>query len=147
MKKTKETTTKETYNKAIIRKIIKTFFPPFFILVIHTLLSYVDAYHIYDWVDIPMHFFGGVSVGIMYTLIIKELQASKHINYLRPTFYFVIVLSLVGTTAVGWELYEFIWDFFFHIGGQPSLADTMIDMILGLVGGVCGFLYTISKRI
>ena len=124
---------------------LKLFSFPLFIIFIHAVLSEYEAYRIISWVDIPMHFFGGVSVGITYTLVLRELRKGSYVGEMRTPLLFLFVVCLVGTTAVGWEFYEFASDYFFRTHAQPSFVDTMEDMFLGLCGGVLGYFLAFER--
>ena len=117
-------------------KILKMFILPFIILLIHFIWSNVfNVYNLYEWFDIPMHFFGGVTIGIAYTLFIKFLTDNKFIKINNKILSFIIVVSIIALTTVCCEFLEFISDQLFGTMMQPSLRDTMADLFLGITGG------------
>jgi hypothetical protein len=48
----------------------------------------------------------------------------------------VLLLSLTATAAVFWEFAEFISDQWLNTHLQPSIANTMQDQFLGILGGM-----------
>ena len=108
---------------------------PVFVLITHFFLLFFSIYWVFPWLDIPMHFIGGVSLSITYFLI---LQFSQKENYLRMNSFFKIlfIFALVSLTAVFWELFEFSVEFISGRNLQGDLKDTMIDLFLGMLGGL-----------
>lgn len=117
-------------------KIIAWFFIfPVFVLVAHLFLLFFNFYETFPWGDIPMHFIGGVSVGCTYFLILKYLQKQSYLrmsSLVRVIFVFV----LVSLTAVFWEFFEFLAEYFTGLNLQGGLEDTMLDLFLGIFGGL-----------
>lgn len=48
----------------------------------------------------------------------------------------VVVLGMTGTATVFWEFAEFVSDRFFGTHAQVGLEDTLLDMALGVAGGL-----------
>ena len=118
-----------------LRTILWFFVFPVFVLVTHIFLLFFNIYRIFPWLDIPMHFIGGASLSITYFLI---LQFSQKENYLRINSFFKVlfIFALVSLTAVFWELFEFSVEFISGWNLQGNLEDTMLDLFLGMLGGL-----------
>lgn len=130
-----------------MKTIIKIFAFPALVLALHTILiKILDIYLLYPWFDIPMHFVGGLAVSTSYFLLLKHAQKKNYLGKMHETAFFAFVIALVGLTAVLWEFAEFIADAVIQINSQLSLADTMADLFLGLVGGVVGFFAMFLSR-
>ena len=126
-------------------KLLKIFILPIIILLIHSISSNVfDIYNTYEWFDIPMHFFGGISIGIAYTLFLKLIENNKLIKIENKVLFFIIVVSMIGLTTVLWEFLEFSSDQLFNTMMQPSLRDTMADLFLGITGGSLSSIITMK---
>lgn len=99
-----------------------------------------DIYHVYLWVDIPMHFLGGLAIS--YTIIcFIGLFREKNILLLKNKWIFsLVVVGLVALIAILWEFYEFFMKVTFGLDMQPSLNDTLLDLFMGLLGGLAGSL-------
>ena len=95
------------------------------------------AFHLYDLyppLDIPTHFFGGIAITYFYRVAIRNSQ-----DFLGQIPYPVQVLfafTATGTTIIFWEFYENILDFLFHTHNVLGLADTLKDMVNGLLGAL-----------
>ena len=126
-------------NKKLLAELIGIFSLPLLILIIHIPLDFYDIYQLIWWIDIPMHFLGGLLIGRSYFSFIKLLQREGYMGNMHVFVCFVFVVSLVALTAVAWESQEFILDLNDNAMRQPSLANTMQDLILGILGGAAGF--------
>jgi len=91
-----------------------------------------------------MHFIGGVVIGRSYFLFLKFVQEKEYLGQTHVFIFFIFVISLVALTIVAWEFLEFLSDYLFNTNAQPSLDNTIQDMFLGLLGGLCG--YSIVKK-
>lgn len=86
------------------------------------------------WVDIPMHFWGGVFAAWWASIAFprETLDGAKR---------FIVILGMAALVGVVWEMFEWVGD---HTAGawlnlpvaQVSLNDTMGDLLNDLVGGV-----------
>ncbi|MEK6955636.1 MAG: hypothetical protein AABW52_03175 [Nanoarchaeota archaeon] len=124
-------------------KLLKIFILPITILILNSISSNVfNMYNLYEWFDIPMHFFGGVTIGIAYTLFIKLIERNNFLKTENKLLFFFIVISMIGLTTVIWEFLEFSLDQLFGTIMQPSLKDTMADLFLGITGGSLSSLIT-----
>ncbi len=119
-------------------KILKIFTFPIIILVIHSIFVLLDAYEIYSWLDLLMHFFGGLAIAASYVSLLRSIH-HRSLEEMPGILFFLFIISLVALTAVLWEFLEFILDLMFNLRAQPDLTDTIIDLFLGLVGGICGY--------
>jgi len=84
------------------------------------------------WLDIPMHFFGGVIVALgFFTLRDLRLFPNRYLKLWA-------VLALVLVVAVVWEIYEFALDM--SVWEANYALDTLVDICLGVFGGWCGYI-------
>jgi len=91
-------------------------------------------YWTYRWVDIPMHFLGGVWVGLValwlwyYSGLMRKREGA-------PTH--PLAIALVGGMAFGvvWEAYELLLTF---VGGITLPSNYVPDSLLDLVMDACG---------
>ncbi|MBI4451984.1 hypothetical protein HY637_01015 [Candidatus Woesearchaeota archaeon] len=120
-------------------ELLRIFAFPIAVLIVHAFLAYPDLYRKIEWVDIPMHFIGGVAIGASYSLLLKKLEKKGHFKAHKLVF-FAFVVTLVAFTAMVWEFLEFILDLIDNAMRQPSLFNTMQDLLLGIAGGVAGYL-------
>lgn len=90
------------------------------------------------WFSSLLHFLGGMAAAAIVVWCCAR-YSQLGLGALRPTVLFFVVLSAVALIGVLWEFFEFALDAGFfgipHILSQPSVADTMGDLALDLVGG------------
>ncbi len=139
--------------------LIKAFFAIIAVLFAHALAIVFHLYGLWHWLDIPMHFAGGLAMGLLALALwqegIVEVRfkgwLAKHLEWwLVPLFIFGFV-ALVG---VAWEIYEYVMDNYFtavidgvyQIVRQPSLADTMFDLVMDLLGATVVAAYSLIKK-
>ena len=119
-------------------EILSFFIFPFVVLIIHLIFSFYEIYNTFSWIDIPMHFLGGLSIAFTSILFLRFFRRKGMLEIKRWFIFFFIVISLVALVAVLWEFYEFLLKYFFNLNTQPSLEDTLLDLFMGLVGGIAG---------
>jgi len=108
--------------------------------VIHILAVKLYLYWNVVWLDIPIHFLGGIVVALgLYTLRDLGLFPNKFLKL-------VPVIGLVFIVALIWEVWE-IWAQLVDFSVMKDYyVDTTIDMVMGLCGGVVGYLVGKSLR-
>lgn len=110
---------------------------PLAVFLLHLLLSRVlSVYESYPATDVPMHVAGGFAIAFFWdraldAFVGRGVTAAPD-RFLRA----VVVFALAGTATVFWEFAEFTGDRLGYTQAQAGLADTMLDMALGLVGGI-----------
>ncbi|MEK6760343.1 MAG: hypothetical protein AABX93_00280 [Nanoarchaeota archaeon] len=128
-----------------ITKLLGFFIFPVFVILWNAIFVMTGLYDKFLWLDIPMHFIGGIAVAYSFLLTLDYLHREKYLK-LNKLFLFIFSVSLASLFAVGWEFYEFLTQLFTGIIYQPSIADTMKDLFLGLLGGASASLIFILRR-
>lgn len=82
-----------------------------------------------------MHFIGGASIAVSAALLWRYKYGSLKTAWINRGFIFFWIIGIVSLTAIVWEFYEFISDYFFHTEWQFGSADMVGDMFFGLIGG------------
>lgn len=109
---------------------------PILVFCIHVVTSVVfHGYQKYPWLDIPMHFSGGVAIALFIRAAALHASDLGLLAKLDATTLRVLVFALVGATTVFWEFAEFVADTYFATGAQKGVRDTMSDMFFGFLGG------------
>mgnify|MGYP001613669301 CR=1 FL=1 len=132
-------------NRGII-DLLKIFFFPIIILIIDAFLDYYNIYQQITWIDIPMHFIGGITIGLSFSMLLIFLQKKGYIGHMHEFVFFIFVISLVSLTALTWEFNEFALDLIDLKTRQTTIEDTMADLFLGLLGSCLGYLYSKSRE-
>ena len=122
-------------SKSDFLTIAKFFIFPIFIYLFNYVLLFLGGYDNWPKIGMLMHFIGGISVGSAFFLTLKYLQDK---DYLRMNKFFLIffVVSLVSLTAISWEFYQFTFDYLFGTYLLGTLEDTLLDLFLGIFGGL-----------
>ena|SRR5690349_21633876 len=120
-----------------VLKFASFFVFPMSVLFIHLIASKpLNLYARFPNLDIPFHFAGGLSVAYTSAQILSYLEKEKITAPLHQVIFLVLVFSLTATATVFWEFAEFIWDQILNTNIQISLANTMQDQFMGILGGV-----------
>ena len=101
-------------------------------------------YDTYKWWDAVLHFSAGLGLTIFGFVILKEIYSKSELRS-NPAMTAFFAFSFTGMMVAVWEIYEYAIDTIGWASGnmQPSNADTMNDLILGLFAAliVCVFGY------
>lgn len=113
------------------------------VAVLHQMALSFSLYWTLDWYDIMMHFLGGVWVGfgtlfIFFTSgLVKITQRIK-----EPLLILLILILAVLVVGLTWEL----WELFTGLSNIiEDLGDTILDLIMDVIGGVAAFYYAKDK--
>jgi hypothetical protein len=111
------------------------------------LLGAFDAYTLLPALDMLMHFIGGVVMAFF--IHRTSLNASRLgvIGPHHPVTHWLLVFSATCAVAMFWEFAEFTLDQILGTHSQPSLDDTMSDLLFGTMGaGVLMFVTALYDR-
>ncbi|HWQ46846.1 MAG TPA: hypothetical protein VN376_08265 [Longilinea sp.] len=118
-------------------RLIKIIWPPIVVFLIHrVVLGGLNLYATYPWIDMPMHFLGGLSIAYTVSSGLTYLQERKILLPLDPFIHLLVTLTTTVTAAVFWEFLEFLTDQIYGTNIQISLANTMHDLFFGLMGAI-----------
>ena len=108
---------------------------PALVFLIHVLASRVfNLYSIWPQTDVPMHFAGGVVMAFFVSRCFRALPRDAVRSSRLVVLELILVGSLTATAAMLWEFAEFSLDQLAGTSVQVSLANTMQDMGLGILG-------------
>jgi len=105
-------------------------------LLLHILGGVFELYTKYDW-DFVTHLVSSVLIAAMGLITIYTIDRYADSIELSPVA--LAFLTVVFTIAAGvmWEIGEFASDSFFGTGEQRGYVDTMHDLVVDAIGGVC----------
>jgi hypothetical protein len=118
------------------------------VLLIHAALLLTGGYAI-SHIDTPMHFLGGFAMGLL-GLAIHHTEASRYHTRHAPVWYhYSFVVGFAMLMGIAWEFHEYILDETVNVWyslpkSQLSLADTMKDFLMDLIGA--SFAFFIFKK-
>ena len=95
------------------------------------------AFHLfgaYPWMDMPTHFLGGVTITYFFRVATRNAQTLQ--GPIPPLIQTLLAFTATGTTTVLWEFYENLADHFLGTHMVRGLEDTIVDLFMGLSGGL-----------
>ena len=120
------------------KKIISAFILPITLFILDIVLVMMNAYSRFDWLDMPMHFLGGVFTCYTAYSILTVYQEKTKTPEMNKKFATLFLIGIVAIVAIMWEFAEFGADLFFHLGLQQTVPDTLSDLFFGLSGATVG---------
>ncbi len=110
---------------------------PIAVFVAHVIASRVlGTYLAFPSLDIPMHLAGGAAIAFFFWRSLHIQESRFAIGEMAPASAGLLSFTAVGTAAVVWEFAEWISDRFMGTYAQLGLEDTLLDMLLGIAGGL-----------
>lgn len=126
--------------------MIKRSFPKYllvliiFIGVVNELANIFSLYWRIPWFDMPMHFLGGLWIGLTSLWLCSSCDSAKSLKIFTVSFLAVIIVGVL------WEVFEFSIDTFLVVSSQNNTLDTISDMMFDILGGVMAAVYFIFKK-
>lgn len=112
------------------------FWAPLAVFLAHVILSLTfNAYERLPAVDIPIHLLGGIAIAFFFSRTLGILGDYGMVNRVDGLVRAILLVALTATAAVSWEFAEFVSDRVFGTQAQEGLEDTLLDMLLGIMGG------------
>ena len=127
-------TTKGQVNNWIFRTLREAAWAPLSVFFIYRLAHALQLFILYPPLDIPTHFLGGVAITYFYRVAIRHSQ--KLVGEIPFPIQVIFAFTCAGTTTIFWELYEYVFDFFFHTHMVRGVTDTTVDFVVGLSGAL-----------
>lgn len=108
----------------------------FFIFIVNFLANKFYWYSAIWWSDMPMHFLGGLWLGLILIWLFNFQDLS-----LRLISKIILGVFLIG---VGWEFFEFVFNNYIA-KNQFNTLDTISDIFFDLAGGSFAILYFLKR--
>ena len=129
---------RNTLKKWLFLTIKYVAWAPIAVFILHVVTSKIfHLYALWPEFDIPMHILGGVVISYFfngsYHIANRLRLLGQPARYLQP----IMVFALGSTATIFWEFAEFTSDQVFGTHMQGGLEDTLLDMLLGMVGTYC----------
>jgi hypothetical protein len=115
--------------------LFKIITAPFVVLLLHITATVTGWYEMIWWLDKPLHLAGGIAVAISSYYLIKYFESAGKLKISWLPIQVLGIFAIVALAAVSWEFLEFYLDKKIFAMHQPSLYDTMVDLIMGMFGG------------
>jgi len=107
------------------------------IVILHLTFYKTGLYGAWHWLDVPMHIFGGIFLGLVWLWF-----AGKKLSGLDPLVFLGSIVGFVLTFGVLWEIAEYVgWVYFSDVCHlcalyDPLIDDLLIDLTLDFVGAM-----------
>lgn len=113
------------------------FWAPVAVFLAHVILSLdFNAYERLPVVDLPIHLLGGMAIGFFFSRVLDILGDHAIVDTIDGLLRAILLVALTATAAVWWEFAEYVSDHVFGTHAQGGLEDTLLDMFVGILGGV-----------
>lgn len=110
---------------------------PLLVLLVYIVTAFIlDLFEALPRLDLAMHFAGGLAAAFFFSRALalrRELWPSHPLSSRREA---VLVLVLTLAVALLWELAEFSSDRLFGTQEQLGTADTLRDLLAGMLGAI-----------
>jgi len=122
--------------KALVESLWKAGWAPILVFVAHMILwQGVGAYEAFPPLDTPMHLLGGLAIAFFFWTAYSICSRTGTLGQPNSTAIAVLTLTSAVASTVLWEFAEYLSDRYLGTNTQKGLEDTLLDMLLGLVGG------------
>ena len=95
--------------------------------------------------DVPMHLLGGAAIAWFFWSSLAIPECRPVLGSVTVAAAGLMSLAATGTTTVLWELAEWSSDRFLGTHTRKGLDDTLLDMVLGFVGGLAILLVKVAR--
>ena len=129
----------------VLRKILSAVFAsirrcgwlPLAVFLAHELCAHgIDGYRRWPAIDIPLHFFGGVAIAYFSAGALRIFAERGLLRPLEAIVRILLLFTFAVTAAVFWEFAEYTADVTLGAHCQLSLEDTLLDLFMGMLGGL-----------
>lgn len=105
--------------------------------------TYFHLYFFIWWLDIPVHIFGGLWVGLLSLVLYYH---SDYVPHKEHSVLLTIAIALSSALVIGlmWEIYEFVVDRAME-ANEMQLGDALKDLCDDLLGGIIAAVIFIRK--
>jgi len=107
---------------------------PLSVLGFYALGLTFHLFKLFPPLDIPVHFMGGVVITYFYRVAIRQSQ--NVVGAIPVPVQILFAFTCTGTTTIFWEFYENLLDFFVGTHMVRGLQDTIVDLLVGLLGAL-----------
>lgn len=118
----------------IIDTLREAAWAPLGVFVFYLLARSLRLFDVFPPLDVPTHFLGGIVITYFYRVMIKNSQNS--VGEIPFPIQWILAFTCAGTTAIFWEFYEYVIDFFFGTRMVRGVTDTIVDLFIGLFGAL-----------
>ncbi len=120
----------------LFESLQKAGWAPTLVFAAHMILWHgVGAYEAFPPLDTPMHLLGGLAIAFFLWTAYSVGARTGVLGRPNSTAIAALTLTSTAACAVLWEFAEYLSDRYLGTTTQKGLEDTLLDLLLGLVGG------------
>ena len=120
----------------LVESLWRAGWAPTIVFVAHMILWHgVGAYEALPLLDLPMHLLGGSAIAFFLWTTYSVISRSDTFGQPNTRAIAVLTLTSTATCALLWEFAEYLSDRYLGTNTQKGLEDTLLDMLLGIIGG------------
>ena len=121
---------------------------PLAIFLVHELAAHVfDIYRFWPSIDIPFHFLGGFAIAFFAAGLLTACAARGLVRRPDPILHLFLLFAAAVVAAVFWEFAEWTADRFLGTACQLGNDDTVLDLLMGSLGGLAFVLPQIPRAL
>jgi hypothetical protein len=109
---------------------------PIAVFAAHLAACEIGGYDAYPPLDTPMHLLGGVAIAFFFWTTYKVAGTSGVLGQINRRAAALLTFSSSVACAMFWEFAEFLSDRYLGTTTQKGMEDTLLDMLLGVIGGL-----------
>lgn len=118
---------------------------PMLVLAFHLISQELGLYATLRWLDTPMHFLGGLAISYSSYYLFAHLETKNELKAV-PSVKMFLAIAITALAAVLWEFSEYASDSLLGTLMQPSIIDTLKDLMMGLLGAAVVAFYKKFKN-
>lgn len=120
----------------LVESLWRAGWAPLLVFVTHMILWHgVGAYKVFPPLDTPMHLVGGLAIAFFLWTVYSVGARNGALGQPNSTAIAFLTLTSTAACAVLWEFAEYLSDKYLGTNTQKGLEDTLLDLLLGIVGG------------
>lgn len=96
----------------------------------------LGTYAVFPSLDMPMHLLGGAAIAYFFLGSLGARESAPIVGTLTDTAATLLSVCATALATVIWEFAEWSSDRWLGTRAQLGLDDTLLDMLLGLAGGL-----------
>lgn len=115
---------------------------------LHWLSLVFSWYWTFWWMDVVMHFLGGLWIGlaVIWFVFVSGRVSIAEIMHERRTA-FLVAAGAALVVGLGWEVFELYYGISGAHPNEPLFPDTWHDLVMDTFGGIAAYGYILKKHI